>query len=304
MQAAARHSIHEITAVSWLLQVNYDSKDYPAALHFADILLRTRSQTMSQVLPILGRLAENPDAIGDLQKLLANNPPWRRRFLLALPTAVSDARTPLKLLLELRETPEPPGLEDIRDYVTLLVGHKLYELAYYSWLQFLPPEQLRTAGFLFNGSFEIAPSGLPFDWVISGGVGVAIDIAPRPDASGQRALFIKLGPGRVQFQGLAQTLLLGPGTYQLRGRYRGEVIGPRGLVWRITCAGDTGRPIGQSPMVMGVAPDWSDVGFSFTVPRTGCRAQQLTLVLDARMASERLVSGFVWFDELGISSAN
>jgi hypothetical protein len=304
MQAAVRHSIYESTALSWLLQVNYEKKDYGAALYFADALLRTRSQAMPHVLPTLGRLAEDPAAIGDFQKLLASNPPWRRRFLSALPRAVSDARTPLKLLLALRETPSPPSLEDIRDYVNLLVEHKFYELAYYSWLQFLPPGQLASAGYLFNGSFEIPPSGLPFDWVIGGGTGVTVDIVPRTDAPGQRALFIELGPGRVQFDGVVQTVLLGPGNYQFKGKYRGEVIGPRGLVWRIACAGGAVRPIGQSAMMMGVVTHWKDIGFSFTVPRTDCRAQQLRLVLDARMASEQLVSGSVWYDELGVSRDN
>ena len=304
MQAAARRSIQESVAVHWLMRYNSEKKDYAAALYFADALSRTSSKAMPHVLPTLSSIAENPEARGELEKLLANNPPWRRAFLSALPGAVSDARTPLLLLLAIRGAPNPPTVADIRDYVNLLLAHKFYELAYYTWLQFLPPEQLSSAGFLFNGRFEFAPSGLPFDWEMSAGTGVTIDIVQRSDQAHQRALFIELGPGRVEFSGVAQTLLLAPGTYQFRGKYRGEIIGRRGLVWRVTCAGGTGVPIGQSSMMVGVATPWKDVEFSFTVHRTECRAQRLRLELDARMASEQLVSGSVWYDELRISRDN
>lgn len=197
MQAAARRWIHESAAVHWLMKRSYEKKDYRAALQSADTLLRTRSQIMPHLLPILGRMAENPDARGDFKKLLATNPPWRRAFFAALPRAVSDARTPLLFLLAARETPNPPTLSDVRAYVNLLLAHKFYELAYYTWLQFLPPGQLSGAGLLFNGSFELAPSGLPFDWVMRGGKGAVVDIAQRPDRAGRHALYIELGPGRV-----------------------------------------------------------------------------------------------------------
>jgi hypothetical protein len=299
LESAVRHSIHESAAASWLMLDSFQKKDYGAALHFADALLRTRTQALPNVLPIMGRIAETPEAGDALAKLLAGNPPWRRAFLSALPTAVADARTPLTLLLALKETSSPPTLADAREYVGLLVQHKLYELAYYTWLQFLPPEQVGGAGFLFNGSFEHAPSGLPFDWQLTGGTGATVEIAWRPDALGQRALFIELGPGRVEFGGVAQTLMLGPGGYQLKGKFQGEVVGPRGLAWRMTCAGG-GPSLGQSAMMIGSAPQWKDVALSFTVPKAECRAQELRLVLDARTPSEHLVSGSSWHDELQI----
>jgi len=94
-------------------------------------------------------------------------------------------------------------------------------------------------------------------------------------------------------------LLLGPGAYRLSARHRGELAGPRGLVWRVACL--NGPSIGQGPMALGAAPQWTETGFAFTVPEADCRAQQLRLVLDARMPSEQLVSGSVWYDELRIA---
>src|SRR5262245_8452377 len=142
MQAAAARSIHESAALSWLMRDNFERKSYRAALYFADALLRTRSQSLTYVLAVLGQMAELPEAEQELQRLLASNPPWRKTVLSNLPRAVSDARTPLKLLLALRQTPNPPELADIASYVDALIENKLYELAHYAWLQFLPPEQL------------------------------------------------------------------------------------------------------------------------------------------------------------------
>jgi hypothetical protein len=300
MQAAASRSIQESEALDWLMRHNHARKDYATALWYADALLRTRSQARERVLPVLGSIAEKPEARGELEKLLAANPPWRHLVLSALPRAVTDARTPLLILLALRETASPPTTADIRDYVSLLVVHKFYELAYYTWLQFLPPGQLGGAGLLFNGGFELPPSGLPFDWVLRTGSGATVDIVKRTDKAGDRALYIELGPGRVEFGGVAQTLLLGPGRYRLAGKYKGEIAGRRGLVWRVACADKGGAPIGESPMMLGTVPTWKEVGLGFTVPAAGCRAQHLRLELDARMASEQLVSGALWLDDLAI----
>ena len=54
-------------------------------------------------------------------------------------------------------------------------------------------------------------------------------------------------------------------------------------------------------MITGVTQGWRNVAFTFTVPPQDCAAQYVRLDLDARMASEELVSGTILFDELQIS---
>ena len=163
---------------------------------------------------------------------------------------------------------------------------------------FIGPEQLRSIGCCSTAASRL-PVGLPFDWLMKGGAGVTIDILDRPDQEGQHALFIEFSQGRVEFHGVGQLIMLGPGTYRFKGKYKGELVGRRGLIWRVSCAGG-GAPLGESPMAAGPAPSWRDVEFTFTVPNANCRAQQLRLDLDARMASEQLVSGSVWQDDLRI----
>ncbi len=299
MQAAARLSLNETIAVDWMMRKNFENKDYAATAFYVDALLRTRPQYMEYVLAILGRMAESKDARKEIEKLLAANPPWRPQFFSMLGKAITDARTPLELFLALNDTPAPPASAELHAYLAFLFQHKLYELAYYAWLQFLPPEQLARAGFLFNGGFELKPSGALFDWTMPKGKGVVVDIAPRSEASDNQALFVEFGQGRVDFPGVYQNIVLPPGVYRLKGSFKGEISGPRGMQWSISCV--EGAAIGTSQMFLGSYPVWRDFEFNFAVAATGCRAQSARLTHTARSASEQLISGAIWFDDLSIT---
>jgi hypothetical protein len=302
MQAASSRSLHERLPIYYMMLKRVEQKNYDASLYYADALLRTTPEALGDVMPTLVFLAETPAASGELMSVLAKNPPWRSAFLRALPAAVGDARTPLAVLLAIKNAPDPPTEMDLRPYLTFLIDKKEYELAYYAWLQFLPAEHLSRVGLLYNGMFDFPPSGLPFDWVISSGAGVTTEILRPTDVDVAHALLIRFEQGRVEFPGVSQMLILGPGNYQFNAKFKGELIGPRGLKWRLLCAGG-GTSVAESPMLIGAHPVWKEVEFSFTVPADNCRAQQLRLDLDARMSSEQLVTGEMWFDELVISRA-
>jgi len=260
---------------------------------------------------MLVRIAENQDSAKELKKLLANNPPWRKDFFRRLNSNISDARTPLTIFLSLKDTGAPPTNEEISYYLNFLIDHKLYDLAYYCWLQFLPVEQLSEAGNLFNGSFEFTPSGLPFDWVWKENSGFTIEIAAPSDQEKTRALHIEFLPdsGRVDFSAVTELVMLPPGNYQFQGRYRGTIISQRGLQWRISCAGDEGKPpIAESPKPAAESPmgsdqdsAWQDLQFSFSVPQANCPAQYVALISSARSASEQFISGTIWYDDLKIT---
>jgi hypothetical protein len=300
MRAAVRRSLLESVAVYWMMRKSYEDRDYPAAIRYADTLLRTRPHDPQLPMPLLGRIVETPDAISQLKELLASNPPWREQFFMSLPYSISDARTPLNILLSLKDTPTPPAPAEFRPYLAFLIAGGFYELAYYTWLQLMPTEQLSEAGRLFNGNFELASSGLPFDWVFTKGSGVTIEIARRPGSEGGHALFVEFGYGRVDHFGVTQLIVLPPGGYQFRGKSKIDIVSQRGLRWRITCARQPDTPIGDSQTVNGADSAWKDFEFSFTVPSAGCPAQYVQLALDARSASEQFISGSVWYDDLAI----
>jgi hypothetical protein len=303
MQAAARRSLLESEAVFWLMRENYEDGDYRSAAHYADLLLRTRPSSHNAVqaaMAILAKIAEKPAMSGELKQLLASNPLWRSHFFSVLPGNISNATTPLDLLLALRDTPTPPKTSEIGPYLKFLIEHKLYDLAYYSWLQFLSPAQLNKVGLLFNGSFEVNPASLPFDWTFVADSGATIEIADRTDGRGEQALFLEFGGGRVEGLSVSQMVLLAPGDYQFRGTYMADILSQRGLQWRVACAGKSWRVIGESPIVIEAKSDWRDFEFSFTVPTNDCPLQSVQLVFTARSASEQFISGSTWFDDLRI----
>jgi hypothetical protein len=302
MRAAADRSLGESFAVYWLMQTSFEAKDPQQTVAYADVFLRKRPQFLDHAMPMLAQLAESGDerSVALLKSALVENPPWRQRFFEHLPKHTRDARTALNLLLSLKETEAPPTLPELNAYLSALFKNKRYELAYYTWLQFLPADELGEIGYLNNASFETSPTGLPFDWVMRQGRGATIDIAAVPGEAGSLGLLVELGPGRAEFHGVTQMLLLSPGDYRLKGKLKGEARGPRGLQWRMTCAA-TGKEIGAGPMFLGVEPRWSGFDFDFTVPDADCRAQELRLQLAARSASEQLVHGSVWYDDLSIA---
>jgi tetratricopeptide (TPR) repeat protein len=301
MRAAARLSLHDDVAFYWLMIKSMQAGDYQSAVDDADVLLRTNPELVDYVAPVLAKIAEDKGSATMLEAVLARDPPWRDAFFQAFPIYVTDARTPLNLLLALRSTPVPPTSSDFARYVNILVGRKYYDLAYYTWLQFLPIRELRNAGPLFNGNFATRPSGLPFDWQMASGSGVTVDIVPKPDGTGGRALMVDFQYGRVDYHSVSQLTMLTPGTYEFTGEYKGQLIGPRGLKWRVACAGQADGKLGESPTILGAAQNWTNISFTFTVPAADCRAQNVRLDLDARMASEQLVSGSMLFDALQIS---
>ena len=108
MQAAVRRSLLESVAVYWMMRKSFQDQNYKEALRYADILMRTRPQALGPIMPIMGKMAELPEASADLKLLLSTNPPWRPQFLSSVPNAISDARTPLDILLSLKDTANPP----------------------------------------------------------------------------------------------------------------------------------------------------------------------------------------------------
>lgn len=301
MRAAGRLSLHDEPATYWLLRASVRANDYKSAVYYADAVLRLDPQSNRYVAPILAEIIQHEDGAALVEKVLAGDPPWRTAFIATLPNDVTDARTPLNLLLALRTGATPPDTADIVPYLDFLIAHRFYQLAYYTWLQFLSPGELEHVGLLFNGSFEGMPSGAPFDWTITQGTGVTVDVVPRPDKADQHALMVDFEFGRVDYHSVTELVMLAPGAYQFNGQYQGKLLGPRGLKWRVVCANGKITDGGESPMISGVTQGWRNVSFTFTVPPQDCAAQYVRLDLDARMASEELVSGTILFDELQIS---
>jgi hypothetical protein len=298
MDAAFSTSLHESSAALWLIDFNFEHKNYAETARLADVLLRA-DPNMAYPLALLGRMAET-DGRSEVHKLLAQNPPWRLLFFEHLEGGISDARTPLELLMALQGDDAGPSSKEVQLYLSFLMRNKLYNLAYYTWLVFLPQEQLSSTGLLANADFTFPLSGKAFDWDLKGAEGVRIGIDPEPDNPKKSALHLNFIGGRVGEHSVSQKLMLSPGDYRMSGRQMGNLVGPRGVKWQVSCLDSpSSPPTAVSPMLTG-ARQWAPFEFQIKVPKVACPAQEVRLYLDARSASERVVSGHIWFDDLNI----
>jgi tetratricopeptide (TPR) repeat protein len=300
LEATLQHTLHDSAAIYKLIVFNIEARDYVKATTYTELLLRINPNAFEVVLPVLIHLANTEAATDALTAMLARNPFGRTWFFMELPPKVADLRVPQTLLLGLQNTAHPPSNREIAQYLHhLLHQHQLYGLAYYTWLQFTPPEHFDNDNLVFNGGFQRPTTALPFDWQITAGSGVTAQILPKPDADGNQGLNVEFGSGRVEFGGAQETLVLSPGTYDFNIQYRGSLVGRRGLVWRLTCD-KPAPPILETPVQIGRQATWSTIALTFTVPEAGCRGQTLALIHTARSASEQLLSGSIWYKHVQI----
>ena len=303
MRTAVALSRRDSVAGIWLMRERFAAADYAAAVRYATVILRDGYGSFAVVAPVLTRIMETPDGAAHVERLMLENPQWRRWYLELMTPFITDARTPLRLMMALKSADATVPPESVRSYLDVLVNLKLYDLAYYTWLQFLPAADLERAGFLFNGNFSHPPSGIPFDWRFVSGTNYTADIAEWPGGGGDRALSLQFGEGRVEDIDVHQTIMLRAGAYVFRGRYLGSAIGPRGVQWEVRCR-DTGTLVGNSPNVQGAFSEWRPFEWMFRIPDKGCPAQDLKLMSAARSASEQFIRGAIWFDDLRIQRAD
>ena len=300
MRAAVRGSIRETRAVYWLFARSAETGDGASALGLADTLLRTSRRSVNLVAPVLARIVEGrPDGVDQIASVFATNPPWRTQVFLAMLAHMTDPRTPVAILVALKGS--KPKQDELSACLNFLVSKGRYDLAYFTWLQFLSDTELGRHGLVYNGGFQTPFSGSPFDWVVHRGFGAMVAVVPRTGKEGEKALFVEFGQGRVDFGGVVQVLMLGPGKYRVHGEQRGELQGRRGLRWRLSCLGQRPTVLGQSDMLMGDVPSWSPFEYFITVPPEGCAAQSLQLILDARTQSETMVRGRAWFNGVSVT---
>lgn len=182
--------------------------------------------------------------------------------------------------------------------MNFLLKNQHYELAYSTWLLFMPSELMDQTGLIFNGSFETKPSGTTFDWTIGSGKEVDVSITTHPDDDERKALYVDFGVGRAVFPVVQERILLPPGSYQFSFLVKGELSARRGLEWRIVC--ENGAQADEGKTILGRFQYWRRMLVSVNIPNNGCRYQYLRLVHLARSSSEQMAHGHIWFDDLSI----
>ena len=299
MQLAAARSSHDTEALLWLFNDSVRRDDAIGALSYLDPILRTRPQLRQAFAGALASFANVASARPALVALLGRDPPWRGWALAEIAKA-SDPAVTNAVLSSLAATAAPPRGVELRPFLDRLIAEGRYELAFMTWLSFLSADVSRTVPFVFNGDFELPPSGLPFDWQVAPIKGATTEVVDTTDKGHGHVLQVVFGDTRVPYRQVSKLLVLPPGPYVLSGEVEVDrLVNERGVVWRITCAEGTRSVLATSEPVAGTS-SWHPFAVDFAVPPTGCRAQWLRLQLAARFAIDEQVSGTVRYDNLSI----
>jgi hypothetical protein len=299
LAVAAKRSLRQSAAVFYTAQARCEDGAYRDCLDLIDGFLR-KGNAATHVMPLLGQLAHTPDARGPLLALLRDAPPWRQTFFSQLKTHTRDPGVVLSLLFDLKDTQAPATAAEVQAVIAVLLADTLYEQAYYAWLFLLPPDAFARVRLLNDGDFDSPAMPPPFGWTIPLNRGATSGRADTGDPDRGPALRVIFDADRVQFKPVQQMTFLTPGSYTLAGLFKSHITGRRGLRWRLTCAKPGKAVLAETDMVLGINDEWQPFSKSLVVPDADCRAQHLSLVLDARTQSERMVSGTVWFDGLSI----
>jgi hypothetical protein len=272
------------------------------ALTLMDRLVEHYPETRERAFPALDAILAAKAHDSAWERIVERDPEWLGAFV------VSSCRRGVEpgLLLPLfmpRVAARNARPAETSCLVERLRGAGRWDEAYQVWLNTLPRERLAEVGFVFNGGFENAPSGLGFDWMptrqAERDVGHSVEWARNVSAAGKRALKVSYNGKRQLGNPIAQYLALAPGRYELAGLARpdGMRVG-RGVQWTLRCVSDgkPGAAIAQSERFTG-SSEWRRFTFDATVPAS-CRGQLLQLEPVGLEEGAVYVTGAAWFDDL------
>ena len=301
MRVAAARSLRETGAEMWLFERALQRADFAAAIASADTIMRTQPDVGNEVYPSLVELSSDAAGQAAMIGALARDPPWRGWFLEQLPQTPDGLAIADPLLAGLAKTAAPTRTAELDPYLEKLVDYGSFQLAFLTWLRFLPPEEAKSVPFVYNGDFEQPVSGLPFDWQFSQVRGADTEVVDTTDPEIGKALRVVFANTRVDYHQVTKVLVLPPGPYELSGMVKAEdLTTPRGMRWRVACADGDKHQLAESDAFLGTFA-WKAFSAAFTVPATGCDAQTLRLELDTRVALDQQVVGTFWSDGLAIS---
>jgi guanyl-specific ribonuclease Sa len=222
--------------------------------------------------------------------LIARDPPWLGAFIADSCARGVDPAVIMPVLL--RKSANGIALAQAACAIDRLRAAGRWDQAYQLWLSSLPRERLSQVGYVFNGGFEHAVSGIGFDWILQPRpereTGHVAETVQTQGASGKRALRVAFNGKRQSGVPAQQYLSLPPGTYELSGIARPQgIVAPRGIHWTMRCANaPAARPIAASERFVG-SSEWRPFAL-------------LQLEPAVEEGAAAFVGGIAWFDDLRI----
>jgi hypothetical protein len=288
-----RSDVQMDVTVYWMRQGSF-----PRALLHWNTVLRHQPGLRSRLFPYLLKGAEDTGNQGAFEDLLKQPISWWSEFFIHSAAHATNPDTVRRLFSLTRKGPNTPLPEAMRAYLARLQKDGEWTEAWFAWLSSLTKDELAQSAYVYNGSFELRPTSIGFDWIYQPSPAVVMETATTYGTTGERALHLVFRGLRIRFEHLYQYLLLPPGRYFLQGRVRPDNLkAAQGMQWSLYCLGKN-EPLTVTDRFSGI-DQWTRFRSQFTVP-AGCPVQMLKLELAGRIALDYDVSGSIWFDDLSV----
>lgn len=219
------------------------------------------------------------------------------RHLLGWGAPEDTALTWSALAEDSRNTDELAGA-----YVHYLLQRRMYDRAVKVWAEQLGdrrrdyPDPNR----LFNGSFEMEPTGTALDWQIIETEGASATRVPE-SFSGDHALKLQFfGTHNIGYRHMGQTACLRPGNYRFRAFVRTQGLSTdQGVYFRIFDPDHPGQLDIRTARLSGTN-DWTPLEATFSA---GSQTPQVRVQLrrDESMKIDSRISGSAWIDAVTLS---
>jgi hypothetical protein len=292
---AANRSLRDLPAQAAAMQLLLDAKQYPQALLKLDGVLRSSPERGADLYPLLLALSAQDSGLEAVATLLSQMPPWRKSFMQFAARQPTQASELHKILSQMRKGHDAVTDDELRPYLQYLMTGKVYDSAYFVWLDFLSPDDLRKVGLLYDGDFNLRPRNLFFDWNILPTNNAEIAVVPRPGSGSDLALKLNFFNSKGFFSNVFQVLRLAEGEYSLQAEVRADKLEtPGGLMWQVSCV-ESNTVLRHGPKLNTAGP-WMPFNFSFTVPAENCATQQLALVSASPAVLDQVISGQIYYD--------
>ena len=299
LAAGARRSLRDTTLQTSAFSIALANKDMATAVNIFDGLLRSRPSSGALLFPAINTLLGDQNGLQAYVKAMNGDPPWRGAAFDFMLSQKPEGQVAYQYLSVLRKSGVPPTDVELRLMLGGMITRKQFDLAYFSWLDSMSPEQLAKAGAIYDGDFSEEPRGLFFDWTLNPMKNSTTKVALRNGNGVDRALVVVFTSSEDFYSGAIQYLKLDAGRYRFEAEAEmRNVKTDGGLVWRIYCL-DEIKLLGQS-QVLKINGPWMPLGFSFLVPEEKCGTQLLKLESATQTKLDLLMSGQYSFDKLKI----
>jgi hypothetical protein len=290
-----RNAKAQITA----MQIELAKQEFDKSFSRLDGVLRARPELGEGLFAVLSSQLVNDKARAALGRLLANNPPWRSKFINSVVVADKSGSWGYRILSEIRKAKGTPTEEEKRSLITHLFSAKQFDQSYFVWLDLLQPSELLKVRNVFDGGFDTSTKNMLFNWNFFDRKTARIEVGQRSGKSGDATLKMDFFSDKEVAAYAYQMLRLAPNEYDLSFELQvDELKSSKGIVWRLSCL-ETPLPLGESKPILEKGP-WETRQFSFKVPDKGCATQYLRLETKGVAELDRVITGRLSIDNITV----